>query len=204
MKESHHLNSTVDLAGVVLAGGKSRRMGVDKSQINYKGEPHELYTARLLKPYCSEVCISKSPSEVTEIAGFRVVHDLADDRGPLHAIHSAFCCIPEKSLLIMACDLPFINEETIALLVQSRSKDHDVTCLRHHDKAYPEPLMAIYERHISVRLANALDKKVMSPTRLLEECKVKYVNIQDTKVLFNANEQVQKDKARNIIRNKAR
>lgn len=188
-----------DLTGVVLAGGNSSRMGKDKSQIHYRGVSHEIFTAQLLNEFCSAVYISKKNHPEMQIGDFQVINDIEGVTGPLGAIYSAVELIQSGGLLVLACDIPLIKKNTLESLVQHRARDYHATCIRLAGSDYLEPLMAIYESSCFDMIREAVKAGWASPTKLLANCRVKELVVDNTEQVFNANTPEDELKARDKL-----
>ncbi|RSK37717.1 molybdenum cofactor guanylyltransferase [Hymenobacter metallilatus] len=135
------------LRGLVLAGGRSQRMGQDKGKLQYHGQEQRAYAAELLAPFCQDVHVSCRPDQVVELeyAGLRPLPDTFADLGPLSGILSALRLDPNAAWLVVACDLPFLSETTLAHLVQHRQPARLATAFQSPSTEWPEPLITIWE-----------------------------------------------------------
>lgn len=110
-----------DVTGVILAGGKSRRMGEDKRFIN-------VGQATLLDRSCSVMAasfpevliITAQDSEPLEVQGCRVLQDLIPDCGSLGGLYTGLSRATFERIFVVACDMPFLKREMISFFV-----DHD-------------------------------------------------------------------------------
>lgn len=191
-----------ELYGLVLAGGKSQRMGHDKSRIVYHQKEQLIHTAELLQKFCKSVFISRRKKHQAQEGGFEVIEDIVNDRGPLGAIHSAFSYKPGIAFLVLACDLPLMDENTIQLLVNARDIHKMATCLKSPENDFPEPLVAIYEAQIAGSVKEYIDMNYACPRKVLLNNPVKIVELENSDVLMNANTVEQKNKAREILGSK--
>ena len=162
-------------------------MGKDKSQFKYKGISHELYTARLIKEYCSVCLISKSDEQKSRIEEFDVLNDEINDIGPMGALYTAFKKYPDHALLCVACDLPKLNSECIQILVENRDPTKSITSLKSIDNEYPETLMTIYEPSIFTNLHEQLQSGDYSLWKLQKLSSTKIIEIDDTSIFLNIN-----------------
>ncbi len=130
------------LFGLILAGGRSQRMGQDKALMPYHGKPQVEYVRDLLKEFCTEIFISGRPKQ-----NFLVIEDSPQfaDAGPLTGILSAMTAYPGVSWLVMACDLPFADEKTLHYLIEHRDPAKAATAFISTHDGLPEPLCAIWE-----------------------------------------------------------
>jgi molybdopterin-guanine dinucleotide biosynthesis protein A len=133
-----------DLIGIVLMGGKSQRMGKDKSLISYHGIPQYQYLHQLLSYFCEEVYLSNNASQTSNLdSNYQFITDLNNDCGPLEGIRSAFEQV-NKALLVVPCDMPNINSDTINALIHARDSNYDAVCFQ-DDKGFINPLLSIWE-----------------------------------------------------------
>jgi len=141
---------TTRLYGLLLAGGKSSRMGRDKaSLVVFGGGPTQAQGAvALLRKFCARTCISLRPGQAVP-AGLEAMPVLQDSplaQGPLAGILAAFEEDPGAAWLVLACDLPFVSGELLALLVARHVAGPATPFLAFASSGdgLPEPLCAIY------------------------------------------------------------
>jgi len=139
--------SARSLNGLVLAGGYSSRMGRDKAMLRYHEQNQLDRTAGLLSTFCDKVFVSCRKEQVEALAGsgLPAITDSYLDMGPLGGLLSAQRLAPETAWLLAACDLPFIDDRTLASLHESRNPFRFATAFIADDTGRPEPLLAIYE-----------------------------------------------------------
>ena len=134
------------LQGLVLAGGRSTRMGTSKLNLRIHAVPQVNYCVEILSSVCRSVCISlRSDQKIeAERCEATIIEDLYVESGPMSGLLSAFELYPRVAWLVLACDMPFVNRETLQDLVKSRDPNGYVTAFVTSQGA-PEPLLAIYE-----------------------------------------------------------
>ncbi|MCG2460399.1 NTP transferase domain-containing protein [Flavobacteriaceae bacterium F89] len=134
------------LYGLVLAGGKSTRMGRDKGIINYHGIPQREYLYHLLSRVCDEVFLSLRSDQLQELKGkFKFIVDQDRYSGPYNGLLSAHHQFPQVAWLVLACDLPLMDLEGLKHLVAHRNLSKMATAFALKEKPLPEPLAAIWE-----------------------------------------------------------
>ena len=140
------MSGLTPLYGLVLAGGESRRMGRDKALLDYHGRPQVEWAYELLARHCQQTWISVRASHADDAvrATLPRIFDGAAGQGPIAGIAAAQAAHPEAAWLVVACDLPFLDDALIHDLVARRG-DHPVTAYRSTHDGLPEPLCAIYE-----------------------------------------------------------
>ena len=110
------------LNGLVLAGGKSQRMGEDKGLIDYHGMPQRDYIYRLLSQVTEKTFMSIRPDQKEEFGEeVNVIPDSITGLGPFGALISAFREDPNHAWLVVACDLPMLDRQSIGQLIEGRN-----------------------------------------------------------------------------------
>jgi len=194
------------LYGLVLAGGRSRRMGRPKWALDYHGEPHALYLSRLLAPYCQRVFLSINAEQEGEpaLAGHPRLIDRFVDVGPLGGILTAMTAHPDAGWLVLACDLPFVRDETIERLLGERTPLRFATSYRSPHDGLPEPVCTIYEAKARLRLFQVLALGHDCPRKMLLNSRIGLVTSVDEDELVNANHVVDYERALRRLRAKAK
>ena len=180
--------SQAPLMGLVLAGGKSLRMGQDKGAIAYHGIPQREYAAQLLSPFCKEVFLSIRPDQLGDIgSAFPLLPDTFLGLGPLGAILSAFREKPNAAWLVIACDLPLLHADTLAQLVQERHCGRVATAFQSPENPFPEPLIAIWEPRSYPLLLQFLAQGISCPRKTLINSSIHLIHANDASALTNVN-----------------
>lgn len=180
--------SATKIYGLVLAGGKSMRMGEDKGLISWHGIPQRNYTAQLLEQFCDEVFISCRQEQVTEIGqSFQTIKDNVDGKGPIVGILSAFEKYPDVAWLVIACDLPLIDSETINHLISSRDENVIATTYKSPHDGLPEPLITIWEPSSVDALNSFKEQGYNCPRKVLINSNAKIIEPLSAQALMNAN-----------------
>jgi len=136
---AEHLCESV--CGVVLAGGKGRRIGGKKAFIRLGGETLIARACRTLAGIFSEVVIVAD--ELTSFCElpYRTIPDRLPQLGPIGGLESALHAIPHKHLFVVACDMPFLSPNVIrAMLAFSNNYDLVIPSI----SGRLHPLHAIY------------------------------------------------------------
>jgi molybdenum cofactor guanylyltransferase len=140
------------LYGLVLAGGRSSRMGRDKAALSYGQDTPQLERAmQLLGRHVERAYVSVRPDQQHDPLRSRYpqIADREANRGlgPIAGVLAAQAQHPQAAWLVLACDLPLLDDATLAQLVHSRDPHRPATAYRSSYDAQPEPLCAIYEPH---------------------------------------------------------
>jgi molybdopterin-guanine dinucleotide biosynthesis protein A len=133
--------------GLVLAGGSSSRMRSDKAALAYGARPQLAETFDLVARTVGRAWISVRPEQAEEPlrARYPQIVDGAAGRGPIAGIIAAQAHDPDAAWLVVACDLPFLDEATLDALVARRDPNRLATAYASRHDGLPEPLCAIYE-----------------------------------------------------------
>ena len=133
----------VELTGIVLAGGKSSRMGRDKALMEFRGRPLIQHAVDILKQVCHQVVIS-SNKKVHHIAGCEIWQDELAVQAPMVGIYSCLKRSSHAWNIILSCDMPLVDPKLFDFLLS-----HDLTkdvIVPVHDEVRIEPLCGLYNR----------------------------------------------------------
>ena len=182
----------MNLSAVLLAGGKSRRMGRDKATLLWKGRPlwqNQLDLLRTLRP--NELLISARDEPVWHPADTMFVADQVPSRGPLSGLSATLALTKSNYLLALAIDLPFMRESYLRFLCNQVQPGRGVLPMI-SERA--ESLAAIYPVEARSEFEAALrgeDFSLQSVTReLIQAGKLTVVRVSqnDTGLFRNINE----------------
>lgn len=176
------------LNGLVLIGGKSTRMNKDKSKLVYHNNlPQHRYLTNLLENYCENVYVSVRDEAQAEEFDNDVITDKFIGLGPYGGILSAMQSDPTSAWLVVAVDLPYLDEATISNLVTNRNTSKAATCFIDPKNEFPEPLITIWEPRSYPILLEFLSKGYSCPRKALINSDVEVLLERDVKALTNVN-----------------
>ena len=189
------------LNGLVLAGGKSVRMGNDKGTIPWHGIPQRSYMAGILQKFCEKVYISCRPEQVHEIGEYDTIQDSYSGIGPIGGILSALKFAPAVAWLVTACDLPLLDKSTIQYLAARRNIQSIATAFESPFDHLPEPLITIWEPRSYPILLSYVEQGISCPRKALIKCAAQVTLLQapDPEALTNANTTADAEKVRAIL-----
>lgn len=155
--------------GLVLAGGQSRRMGTDKALLDRDGQTQLARTVALLSRHVERVFVSARAEQADdpERSRFEQIVDRYDELGPVAGILSAMDAYPDRVWLVVACDLPNIDDATIAGLLDANTGEHPFTAYTSSYDGLPEPLCAIYGRAARRIIGALVDEGINCPRKML-------------------------------------
>lgn len=161
--------STAPIYGLLLSGGASQRMQRDKAQLSYAGEPQLLRAWRVLSAVTERAFVSVRETQRDDPlrAQLPQLVDSYDAVGPAAGILSAQDAYPEAAWLVIACDLPRLDETTLRKLVAARDPTKDATVFTSRFDDLPEPLCALWEPSSHARLKQRFDAGSYCPRKAL-------------------------------------
>ncbi len=176
--------------GLVMAGGSSRRFGADKAAVEVSGETLLQRTVDLLRPFVDEIYVSVREAQRDDPlrAGFPLLFDSKEIRGPVAGLLAAQVAEPSKAWFVLACDLPKLDAQTLRRLWHQRDVDRQATAIRSPVDGRPEPLCAIYEPGGLVDLREAVQQGARSPRDLLVGLDVRLVQPATNDAMLNMNQ----------------
>jgi molybdopterin-guanine dinucleotide biosynthesis protein A len=175
----------MDATAIIMAGGKSRRMGRNKSMLVVNGEPVIKHIFKQLRPHFSQVLVSSDDVSRYNFLDVQVVPDEDTGKGPLMGIASALRVSANEVNFVIACDIPQVDISFVRQMVRE-SKGFDAVVPQTGPSRY-EPLFAVYKKSTLA----AIDKAIASGNyRIIEPlkfCKVNYINLAYGQQLRNLN-----------------
>ena len=196
-------NAKPVLNGLVLAGGKSERMGFDKGAVSWHGKEQRYYMADMLKSFCDEVFISCRADQQAEIDDkYPSIADTFTGLGSFGAILSAFREKPDSAWLVVACDLPLVDENTLKYLTDNRDVSTVATAYQSSFDNFPEPLITIWEPKSYPVLLSFLAQGYSCPRKVLINSDVCLLNAPNPDDLTNVNTPEELDKIKRTLHKK--
>lgn len=132
------------MTGIILAGGKSTRMGMEKGLVMFKGKPLIRYALDVLIPLCDEILIS-SNSERYRHFGHEIIPDEIPGIGPMGGIYSCLKQSKNELNLVLSCDMPFVTPEIYGNLLSVRTDS--TICIPWYEGEHFEPMCGVYHKN---------------------------------------------------------
>jgi molybdopterin-guanine dinucleotide biosynthesis protein A len=144
-------------------------MGSDKAALVTNGVTQLGRAVALLERHLDRVFVSTSAAQADDPVrrAFPRIIDRYEDLGPVAGILSAMDEHPADAWLVLACDLPNIDDETIAFLLANASDEHPATAFRSVIDDLPEPLCAIYRPAARAVIERFVDDGIKCPRKML-------------------------------------
>ncbi len=175
-----------EATAIVLAGGKSRRMGRDKALLEVDGVPMIKRVVDQLRPHFAEILVSANDPERYAFLGLEVVPDSEPGLGPMVAIASTLARARYETCFAVPCDMPDLPVPLMTRLLRLARRGADVVVPRTHDGHY-EPLFAVYRRRLRPLMEAKLAAGVRQLFAFYGECDTVEVPLSGDEGLRNVN-----------------
>lgn len=172
-------------SAVILAGGKSSRMGKDKSLLLVDGIPMIQHIYSQLAPCFKEILIATNNGKLFEFMNIKIVNDHESCRGPLAGILAGLEASKYDINFMVACDIPYIDIKTVDLMIHE-VEDYDGV-IPITNGGYMEPMFAIYRKNMLPAVRKTLRSGENKILKVFPYCKIKYINLGKANWLRNLN-----------------
>ncbi len=162
-----------DITGILLAGGKSSRMGQEKGLVEFRGKPLIQYGIELLSRFTDRIVIGSANQDYLAF-GCELIPDEVAGKGPAAGLAAALNSSVTPWNIVLACDLPFLEVEFIDKLL-SASTNYQAAVPVNHGKI--EPLAALYHRDLGPIFKEAVAIDNLALRKILLLCRVNYLEI---------------------------
>ena len=159
-----------DITGIILAGGKNSRMGVNKAFLLVDGIRLIEKTLNIYRQIFNEmIIVTNDPLAYIEFPGAAIVTDIYKDKGPAGAIFTGLFYAKNSYAFVSACDMPYLNKDFILYMIDLRGR---------YDIIVPElpegfqPLHALYSRNCLLAMKRMIDADELKITGLYKEGRI--------------------------------
>lgn len=170
---------------IILAGGRSSRMGSDKKLLRINGETLISRLYRLLAPHFDGIIISTSAQEQNPVPGALHVKDEQPGKGPLMAIFSSLRQSPSRVNFVVACDIPEVNMTRVRHMLSDAAL-HDIVVPSFAPGLF-EPLFAVYTRDVIPVMERQLAAGCLRPSECFLLCRTRILSMADSGWYRNLN-----------------
>jgi len=162
----------------INAGGKSSRMGTDKAFVQLDGKPliQHVIDRTVDLGQAETILITNRPADYAHL-GLPMFADVHPDKGSLGGIYTALTCADNPFVLVLACDMPFVNPALLKFMLSKITDDVDIVVPR--VDGYPQGLHAIYRKTCLDPIKAQLDMNRLKVIRFYEEMRVCYLDEDD-------------------------
>lgn len=165
------------ISGIVLAGGKSLRMGRDKAYVEMGGKTMLEKVLHNLEPICDEIIIiANTPLKIS--TPYKVYKDIFENCGPLGGIHAGLEKSSFTDNIILSCDAPFVHPDVLEYLLENTDAKK-CAVYRRAEKIYPFP--GYYSRECLPLVTQFLENKRLILKELVLSLKPHILEIENLK-----------------------
>ena len=143
-----------NFTGIILAGGKSQRMGTDKGLLPLKGKPFVSHIYEALKPIVGDNIVVVSSNADYDALGYTRIEDLIADKGPVGGLYTALKQSKTKFNLVLSVDVPLVSTDLLQWLVDKHEDSFMMSQLQVQEKT--SPLIGVYDRSMRILLGEHL------------------------------------------------
>lgn len=165
-----------NITGIILAGGKSSRMGTDKGMLELNNKAFIKHVIDAMKPLVNDIIIV-SDNTNHNFSETERVEDIIKNAGPLAGLYSGLQHSKTDYNLVVSCDVPLITSEVLSGLIKHMEKGVDVIQLQSHQKTMP--LTAIYHKKTKQIIKDLLDKGERRVRVAVSQLKTKTILLDD-------------------------
>lgn len=144
-----------NINGIILAGGKSQRMGEPKAFLLFKGKPFIWYCIEALKPLVKEIIVVSDDPRFDNF-GVKRIPDAIPDVGPIGGLYTGLTFSQTTYNLVLSCDVPCIETATLKQLIDIMEEDLDMVQFACEEKSHP--LIALYHKRCASHFKSQLDQ----------------------------------------------
>ena len=179
-----------NITGIILAGGKSSRMGSDKGLIYLNGKMFVEHVIEAMKPLVDKVIIVSNNLEYDQF-GYQRFEDDIKDSGPLAGLYSGLKYSNSEYNLVLSCDIPLIKTEILEKLMDSDYEKYDVTQIECNHKTMS--LIAIYKKQCLHKCLESLQQEELRLRIAVSQMKTKTILIDEELDIFVKNVNTKED-----------
>ncbi|WZL72729.1 molybdenum cofactor guanylyltransferase [Clostridiaceae bacterium 35-E11] len=159
---------------IILAGGKSLRMGFDKKLICLDNRPLIEILIDKLTAIFENIIIVSNDAALGQKLGVKIVEDEIKDIGPLGGIHAGLKNSNSHYNYFIACDMPYVNEKYIHFIKNKSSKTNAYALITRY-KDHIEPFNSFYSKKLTREIENHIKNGERSIYSLLRKLEVLYI-----------------------------
>jgi len=160
---------------IILAGGKSKRMGFDKQLIEINNEYLIDKIIKELIPKFKQIIIISNTPKLYNLKEIEVYSDIIKDVGPLGGVYTGLKYAKSKYSYIIACDMPNINHDYIDYIKSIVESDNVCQAVITKYKNWIEPFNAVYSKELISKIEKYFDGNERSINKFLENSDVKFI-----------------------------
>tara|TARA_Y100001978_G_C23439389_1_gene312258 strand:+ start:46 stop:627 length:582 start_codon:yes stop_codon:yes gene_type:complete len=178
--------SKKNVTAIVLAGGKSSRMGSDKALLLYKNKTFLEHVVCAIKPLVDDIIIISNNKE-HQVDDCTTIPDLILNSGPIAGIYTGLKHTKTENNLVLSCDIPLVKTSILELIIKNNEPNKDVVQII--DNRNSMPLIALYKKRLAPYFLSQLNKGQRRLMDVISNLKTKevFVKKEENAFLLNIN-----------------
>lgn len=169
---------------IILAGGKSSRMGFDKQLIKIDGKLIVDYISEKLKTQFEEIIVVTNKKELYNGKNYKFAQDEYLQMGPMAGIHAGLKKANSKAAFVTACDMPNVDLEFLEF-TKNKFENLDTLGLIYSEGEFIEPMNGIYSKDLLAEIEKRLQNKDLKLRKLIEDSNFTFVEKDKLKEINN-------------------
>ncbi|WP_298312742.1 molybdenum cofactor guanylyltransferase [uncultured Aquimarina sp.] len=161
------------ITGIILAGGKSSRMGQDKGLKLHNGKPFIQHIIQAIETITNKILIITGSADY-QTFGYPCIADIIPDQGPVGGIYTGLKYTKTTQNLVLSCDVPFVKPVVLTNLISEYEPNYDV--ITYEDI----PLITLYHKSVERTFFESIQKRRLSLRKTLSKLKVKSIPIEES------------------------
>jgi molybdopterin-guanine dinucleotide biosynthesis protein A len=157
------------ITAIILAGGKSQRMGTDKGLLNLNGKTFIKHICDALQPIVGSNILIVSGNKEYDALGFTRVEDIIENKGPVGGLYTALAASKTKVNLVLSVDVPLVSTELLEWILKNHDETYMVTQTKSGDKT--SPLIGVYDRSMRIVFGEHMAGNQLKLRQVIEDVK---------------------------------
>lgn len=163
------------ITAIILAGGKSERMGTNKGLLNLNGKPFIKHICEALQPIVGSNILIISGNNEYDALGYTRVEDIIENKGPVGGLYAALNASKTKVNLVLSVDVPMVSTELLQWLIANHDETFMVTQTAIGDKT--SPLIGIYDRSMRIVFGEHIAGNQLKLRQVVEDVKHQTIEV---------------------------
>jgi len=163
------------ITAILLAGGKSQRMGTDKGLLDLNGKTFIQHICDALQPIVGSNILIVSANAAYDTLGFSRVEDIVENKGPVGGLYTALAASKNKVNLVLSVDVPLVTTELLQWLIDNHDETYMVTQTKIGEKT--SPLIGVYDRSMRIVFGEHMAGNQLKLRQVIEDVKHQTIEV---------------------------
>lgn len=176
-QETFVINQTMEnkITAILLAGGKSQRMGTDKGLLDLNGKTFIQHICEALQPIVGSNILIVSANAAYDALGFSRVEDIVENKGPVGGFYTGLKESKTKVNLVLSVDVPLVTTELLQWLIDNHDEIYMVTQTKIGEKT--SPLIGVYDRSMRIVFGEHMAGNQLKLRQVIEDVKHQTIEV---------------------------